>query len=178
MQRTLEQSAQDALRKSTRLPASAAAQLLREIFDVARAQDALQAGYEAFQASAIAAGQARSATYFAGLLDADLVQLLSARGITPGTAAITARDAQLLQSLSGGLAANQLTQVPAALRSAQAVLWDASTTELLFVDDAGDDLLVVRVGVGGSTPEVRGVVRMAVDALSQPRYALLRGRLP
>lgn len=178
MQRTLEQSAQDALRKSTRLPASAAAQLLREIFDVARAQDALQAGYEAFQASAIAAGQARSATYFAGLLDADLVQLLGARGITPGTAAITARDAQLLQSLSGGLAANQLTQVPAALRSAQAVLWDASTAELLFVDDARDDLLVVRVGVGGSTPEVRGVVRMAVDALSQPRYALLRGRLP
>lgn len=177
MQRTLEQSAQDALRKSTRLPAAAAAQLLREIFELGRAQEALQAGYAAFQASAIAAGQARSASYFTGLLDVDLVQLLRARGITPGTAAVSARDAQILQSLASGVSADHLALLPAALRSPRAVLWDATSAELLFVSDAGDALMAARVGVSGAVPEVRGVSSMAVGDLAAPRYTLIRGRL-
>ena len=110
LQRTLEQSAQDALRKSTRLPAAAAESMLREVFAMKRAQDALQAGYAEFQAKAIA-GTAQASQYMVGMFDDVLLRAMGGRGITPATAAIAVREAEILQALAGGIAPVTPTRV-------------------------------------------------------------------
>lgn len=177
LQRTLAESAQDALRKSTRLPAAAAESALREIFDLRRAQDALQAGYAEFQQAAVANARGLSgARYMVGMLDGALQQAMATRGITAATAAIAIRDAEVLQSLASGASADALAQLPAYLRSPLAVLWDASRAELLYVATEGKRLLLARVGVTGALPEVRGV-SMLDDLRPLEQLPLLRGSL-
>src|SRR5690606_33214780 len=133
LQQQLVQSAQNVLRKSIRLPASAAASALRDVFAMQRARDALQAGYAAFQADAIASGTGGGARIIAGLLDEPLVEAMAARGITPATAAIAVRDAELLQSIAAGADAAVTARLPVYLQAPQAVLWDARTAELVYV---------------------------------------------
>lgn len=176
LQRTLVESAQDALRKSARLPAAAAAAALGEIFALRRAQDALQAGYAEFQAQAVAAGAGNGARYMAGMFDDVLLQAMGARGITPATAAIAIRDAEILQSLASGTDAAAMAALPAYLRSPLAVLWDASRAELLYLGTDGKRLLLARVGVTGALPEVRGV-SMLDNVTALERFPLLRGSL-
>ena len=175
MQRTLEQSAQDALRKSTRLPAAPAEGMLREVFAMKRAQDALQAGYAEFQANAIA-GTAQASQYMVGMFDDVLLRAMGGRGITPATAAIAVREAEILQALAGGIAPELLAPLPSALRAPLAVLWDPRFAELLYLSTDGARLVVTRVGVTGATPEVRSAV--VIDNVSAlERYPLLRGSL-
>ena len=176
LQRTLVESAQDALRKSERLPAAAAESALREIFAMRRAQDALQAGYAEFQAQAVAAGAGNGARYMAGMFDDVLLQAMGARGITPATAAIAIRDAEILQSLASGADAAAMAALPAYLRSPLAVLWDAARAELLYLATDGKRLLLARVGVTGALPEVRGV-SMLDNVTALERLPLLRGSL-
>lgn len=175
LQRTLVESAQDALRKSARLPAAAAAAALGEIFALRRAQDALQAGYAEFQAYA-AGGSWQGARYMVGMFDDVLLQAMGARGITPATAAIAIRDAEILQSLASGADAAAMAALPAYLRSPLAVLWDASRAELLYLATDGTRLLLARVGVTGALPEVRGV-SMLDNVTALERFPLLRGSL-
>lgn len=175
VQRTLEQSAQDALRKSTRLPAAAAEGMLREVFAMKRAQDALQAGYAEFQANAIA-GTAQASQYMVGMFDDVMLRAMGGRGITPATAAIAVREAEILQMLVSGPTPALLAQLPSYLRAPLAVLWDAQRGELLYLGTDGALLIVTRVGVSGAMPEIRGASVIDTTAALE-RYPLLRGSL-
>ncbi|WP_374607123.1 phage minor head protein [Thermomonas sp.] len=175
MQRTLEQSAQDALRKSTRLPAAPAESMLREVFALKRAQDALQAGYAEFQANAIA-GTAQASQYMVGMFDDVLLRAMGGRGITPATAAIAVREAEVLQMLASGPTPALLAQLPSYLRAPLAVLWDAQRGELLYLGTDGALLVVTRVGVTGALPEVRGA-SVIDNVATLERFPLLRGSL-
>lgn len=182
LQHTLEQSAQDMLRKSMRLPAAAAAQLLGDALQLARVQDALQAGYATFQGAAIASGSARGASYLPGVLDDVLATAMAARGITPATAAISVADADVLRFIAAGVSGADLSALPSTLRGARAVLWDAAAGELLFVSDVGSGVMVARVGVRGAVNQVRNVTTAAdasalTAAVTDGRAVLLRGSL-
>lgn len=149
-QRLLEETAQDALRKSARLPAATAAKMLRELFGLQRAQDALEAGYAEFQATVLAAKQPRNASYVVGMLEPDLVDALGVANLEPTTATIVARDAEVLHTLRDAkptrlasgkavkLTAEELAHLPSLLRNAQAVLLDPADESLLYVVNASD----------------------------------------
>lgn len=173
MQRSLERTAQDALRKSTQLPASTAAEVLGELFALERAQQALQAGYAEFQAIASASSPPGNPGYFTGMFGGELLQAMSARGITPPTAAIITRAIDVPRLVSG--AAAGMTSLPELLRAPRAVLWDPSAAELLYVGVVDSRLLAVRVAVGSAVPEVRSAA--LVDAAALADYTLLQGSL-
>lgn len=176
MQRGMEQATQELLRKSTRLPASTAAAMLADAMQLERARDALQAGYAAFQAAAIENATAARGNYLVGMLGGDLLQVMGTRGITPASAAVSARAEDVLRAIASGTAADQLAQLPTLLRDARAVLWDAATGELLYLVAAGDDAMLVRVAVTGSICEVRSV-QAVDDTAALARYTLLQGSL-
>lgn len=176
LQRTLEQSAQDVLRKSTRLPAVAAESMLREIFALQRAQDALQAGYAAFQANAATGGRAGS--YYAGMLAEDVLQAMGGRSITPATSAIAAADTNVFASLRfAGTPADVLLTLPALLRNPLAILWDAAQGDLLYVGPADAGALVARVHVARGMPQVQSVV-VETDLARLARFPALQGAAP
>ena len=182
LRRTLEQSSQDALRKSTRLPAAPAAKLLKEIFELERAHDALAAGYAEFQAQALTALEPRNAQYFVGLFDEDLLAALGGRGLTPSTAAITVRDSDVLRTLSTGVVEAALAQLPALLREARAVLFDTTAGDVLYLADVDDAAqLVVRVSARTAVNTYRSAVAADLQALARDvrsgRLVLLRGNL-
>lgn len=175
LQRTLEQSAQDVLRKSARLPAATAEAMLREIFALRRAQDALQAGYAAFQASAATGGRAGS--YYAGVLGQDALQAMAARGVTPATAAIAAADTNVFASLRfAGTPADALLTLPSLLRNPLAILWDAERGELLYIGPHDTGVVVARVQVARGLPQVESVV-VETDLARLSRYPALQGEV-
>ena len=161
VQRSLERSAQDLLQKSTRLPATTAADLLKAAMELERARDALQAGYAEFQAGLIALGQARNTSYAVGALDADLVAALGAQWRVPSTAAIVARDADVLRVLAEGIDAASLVRMPGLLRTPDAVLLDRAQGELIYLVRAHDDYrLQLRIQVTGPTNAFRNALQV------------------
>lgn len=182
LRRQLEQSAQDALRKSTRLPAVPAAKLLAEIFTLERAHHALVAGYAEFQAQAITALEPHNAQYFVGLFDEALLDALNGRGLTPSTAAITVRDTDVLGTLAAGMTEAALARLPAMLRAPRAVLFDTAVGEVLYLADAADNAqVVVRVSARVAVNTYRSAVVADLQALARDvrsgRLVLLRGNL-
>jgi hypothetical protein len=182
LQRTLEQSAQSALRKSTRLPAAPAAQLLQEIFGLERAHDAVAAGYAEFQAQALTALEPHGSEYFVGLFDDGLLATLASRGMTPTTAAITVRDGDVLRTLATNVAEAALAGLPALLRTPRAVLFDTGSGDVLYLADAdGAAQLLVRVAARGAVNAYRTAVVADLPALAgdvrSGRLVLLRGNL-
>lgn len=182
LRRTLEQSTQDALRKSTRLPAAPAAQLLREIFELERAHDALAAGYAEFQAQALTALEPHNAQYFVGLFDDGLLATLASRGMAPTTAAITVRDGDVLRTLATNVVESALAQLPALLSAPSAVLFDTAAGDVLYLGGVGEAVqLVVRVSARGAVNTYRSAVVADLQALAgevrSGRLVLLRGSL-
>lgn len=161
LQRTVEQSAQTLLEKTERLPLGEAAALAGQALKLGRVRDALVAGYAEFQSAVMSGGQARNLSYVVGALDAEVATALTARGVEPVTAAIVARDVEVLHALRDakdmsrkgvaavGMTADELAQLPELLRNAQAVLLDVQDNALLFVGPASDrrasSKVVVRV---------------------------------
>lgn len=182
LRRMLAQTTQDVLRKSTRLPAAPAAQLLQEVFGLERAHDALAAGYADFQAQALTALEPHGSEYFVGLFDADLLTALGGRGMTPPTAAIKVRDDDVLRTLASNVAEAALARLPVLLRTPRAVLFDTATGEVLYLADAdGAAQLLVRVAVRGAVNAYRTAVVADLPALAgdvrSGRLLLLRGKL-
>lgn len=166
LQRTLERAAQDALRKSARLPAAAAEAALHDAFALTRAQLALDAGFAEFRAEALDRGQAAGNSYLVGLVDGAVLRELAARSASPAAAAIAVADDQVLAAVAA--------QLPASLRNARAVLWDAVAEQLLYVTSADGGVLVTRVSVTGALCEIRGT-ELLRDSAPLARYELLRG---
>jgi hypothetical protein len=135
------------LQTSTRLPAAPAAQTAAQVLGLARATAALDAGYAAWQSAVMAARRSRNLTYLVGALDTETVAALASFGIKPLTAAIVARDVEILHALRDTkalasvrvarvLTAEELARLPAMLREARAVLLDVERRDLLYVVDA------------------------------------------
>lgn len=142
-----EQLAQNTVIKAAQLPAATAAEALEPVLSLVRAQQALDAAYEAFQAEVLVSAQSRNLTVAVGALDPELVRSMIAAGMEPSTAPIVARDAEVLHALRdtktlsrGGkavaLTADELAHLPSLLQQPHAVLLDRADETLLYVVDA------------------------------------------
>lgn len=134
-----EQLAQNTLTKSAQLSAEAAAKALEPLLQLPRMQQALGAGYDAFQASVLDAGEARGLSVPVGALDAQLVDAMAQAGAQPAIAPIAAGDAEVLQALRGALSPTALAALPGVLANPRAVLLDKVNRTLLYVAAAPGD---------------------------------------
>lgn len=182
LRRTLEQSTQDILRKSTRLPAGPAAQLLQDAFELERAHDALAAGYAEFQSQALTALEAHNEQYFVGLMNQQLLGALGDRGLTPLTAAIAVRDRDVLGTLATSVTEAALAQLPALLRHPQAILFDGAVGDVLYLGAKTETgQLLIRVGARSAVNGYRSAMPADPKALASEvrsgRLVLLQGEL-
>lgn len=145
---SFERLVQDALSKTTQLPALAASDSAGEALGLASARAAVDDGYRAFQAQVLADHQIGNTAYVVGALEPDVVAALRTKGIEPATAAIVARDAEIIHALRAaksattpgglalGLTPDELASLPSLLRDRRAVLLDPDSRTLLYVYDA------------------------------------------
>lgn len=140
--------AQDLLNKATRLPAGPGAQALADVLERPRVQQALDEAYTAARTGLQqTAPPADAPPLMVGALNAAQVQAMTRVGLNPTAAPIGAA--------LGLIARSALATLPRLLRSAQAVLLDALTSELLYVQGAADaagtvQVATVRVGTGAA----------------------------
>lgn len=143
----LERAAQHALDVTARLPALEAARSAAEVLGIARAVEALDAGYAQWQSALLATRRSTNAAYLVGALTSEVLGALQARRIEVVTAAIIARDVEVLHALrdakslasltvARALTAEELARLPALLRSPLAVLLDVARHDLVYVVDA------------------------------------------
>lgn len=142
-----ERLVQTRLQKTTQFPAEAASTSSQAALTPA-AFRSLVDGYKAFQAQVLAERKIRNQAYIIGTLEPDLVKTLAVHDVEPATAAIVARDAEIIHALRsakpsltpGGralaLTAEELAQLPNLLRKRKAVLLDPASESLLFVYEA------------------------------------------
>lgn len=154
-----EQLAQNTLTKSAQLSAEAAAEALEPLLHLPRMQQALAAGYDAFQASVLDAGSARGLSVPVGALDAQLVDAMAQAGAQPAFAAIAAGDAEVLQALRGALSPAALAALPGVLANPRAVLLDKVNRTLLYVAAAPAD-------TSGTTTVIAVTYRLATARTS------------
>lgn len=178
-----ERLTQDSLSKTTQLPAAAAVPSTQEILELARVRRALDDGYRAFQAKAIAGQTISDASYVVGAIAPEVLEALRVNEIQISTAAIIARDAQIIPTLSEGLAQSltrdELARLPAMLRDPRAVLLDADSSTLLYVyDSPGLDAgnIAVSINYGLNAPDAAQVAN-AFRSAAHINLADLRARI-
>jgi len=150
-----------ALGKTAAFPAAYAARSATATLARPRALEAIKSGFKDFVAGILLDRLARGRRFTVGSLSPTTVTALGEAGIMPQTAAIVARDADILHALrdvksarqtAGGrpkaLTAAELQQIPGILAQPQAVLLDAAANVLIYVFPAerrAAGKLVVRV---------------------------------
>lgn len=183
----IEQTAQSALHKTMRLPAIAAAESAAQYLALPRVTAALDAGYAAWQAAAIAESPV-AASYIVGALTPAITAEAAAAAV-----AIAIDQAQLVAAAQRTLAASQtvaeLAQLPSLLRASAAVVLDAGNGRLLYVAreqlrrNRGRSVVTVRMhsGVqgGANTFESAELVNLAElrAGIADGRLRLLSGSL-
>jgi hypothetical protein len=139
------------LDKSTRLPASAAAEAAAAALARPRARDALQAGYGRWLDD-IATEQSHPTRYLVGALQPSLLPALAQAGARVGTAAVQALADQLPTALPWAMATS-VAQIPAAMLDPLAVLLEISTGRLRYVlPGARTERVVVDVALAAEGP--------------------------
>jgi hypothetical protein len=151
-----------------------------------RMQQAIAAGYEAFQAAVFDAGQARGLSVPIGALDADLVRAMAEAGAKPAVAPIVAGDSQVLQALQappGARVGAALASLPEILGNPRAVLLDRAHGALLYVGDTAAGRAVSRAAVvvsyrlaGDGAPAANSLRSVTTD-LAQIRADVEAGRI-
>ncbi len=132
----IQHALQDALEKSTRLPAAPAATSAAQALALPRAPDALQAGFVQWRRSVAALGNT-APRYLMGALTPPLTTTLQQAGIAPLTAALQLTAERWTAGTLAQLVATQAEQLPLAMRNPLAVLLDTATSRLQYVLPAG-----------------------------------------
>lgn len=175
----IERALQTALRKTTRLPATEAAESAAEALSRPRAAPALQAHYEGWQ-RAIIAEAPHPLSIYVGALASRLVSSLVRAGASPATAAISIAADQWAGIRGKGDSA-MLAYLPRLLATPLAVLREPGGLLRFLVRD-GDTLMLVDVAseVGGNT--VVGITNADAAALramvAEGRLGLIDGEIP
>lgn len=180
----LEGALRDAMEKTTRLPANAAAHSAAQSMARPRAEDALQASFGRWTRS-VDTEAVHASRQIVGALDPQRVQRLADRGVTPGTAAI-ALQSDVWSAIAVAKLGARLADLPATLRDPDAILLDAASGLLRFVAPATRGrVLVVDVGVAAEAAgpnAVRGASIERIDTLRAQLDAgslqLIEGALP
>lgn len=170
-----------------RLPKPWRDQALRQAQDVARQGTP---SFGAWVDRVLAGDGGRGGLQTAGWLTGDIIDGLTAAGITVDTPLITASDAAIRHMLrdgnqprSNGLSADTIRDLPQVLADPRAVLSDPGQGELLYVVDAPDrnGKLVVRLGLRQAGEVFNRVVSGGLVPTSSLRnksaYRLLSGEL-
>ena len=183
------------LDKAAELPPAAGADLVGEVGENFRR--ALDGQIGRWVDDVRAAGRPRGQVRPVGMLSADVLAALEARGVAPATGVITVADRQILHALRTAKAAPvpaaDLRRLPAILRRPQAVLRDRRDGDILYVfapsSGAGRGKIVVRVDFrqlgrpsGGGratlvTNAVRTLGRVPVRNLTGPDYEVITGAI-
>lgn len=180
----VEGALRDALDKTTRLPATVAAQSAAQTLARPRAEDALQASFGRWTRS-VESDAAHAGRQIVGALDPRMVERLAGRGVTPGTAAI-AIASDVWSAVAVAKLGARLADLPATLRDPEAILLDALSGVLRFVAPATRGrVLVVDVTLsadGAGANAVRGAAIERIDTLrdqlTDGHLQLLQGTLP
>jgi hypothetical protein len=177
----VESSLQDALRKTTRLPAPEAAASAAQTLALPRAPDALQGGFARWS-GAVDANDTHPAQYMLGALQQRIVAAAISRGVAAASAAI-ALPAEVWSAATAARITGWMTDLPAALAAPLAVLLDRAASTLRYVLPAARGrVLVVDIAIGAEGANIVSaseIVRIDTlrDALASGRLELLEGEL-
>lgn len=164
----------DALEKTARLPADAAARSAAQAMSRPRAEDALQAGFGRWQRS-VQAQEAHAGQQIVGALDPRTVAQLAQRVGAPGTAAIAVASDVWSAVVVAKLGA-RLADLPAALRNPDAILLDVASGVLRYILPAARGR-VLAIDVTLSADGINLITAAAIERLASLRAAVTEGRL-
>jgi hypothetical protein len=170
----VESAVSDALEKTARLPAQAAARSAAQTMSRPRADDALQAGFARWRRN-VEADEPHAGRQIVGALDPRTVAQLTQREGAPGTAAIAVAS-DVWSAVAVARLGARLADLPAALRSPDAILLDVASSVLRYILPATRGRALA-VDVTLSTDGVNLVTAASIERLDMLRAGLADGRL-